>query len=191
MADVHEAWLPIDGGGGNYEVSDLGRVRSLRREVIDKNGETRVVPGKILECMTEPSGRKTVHMWDGSKYKRKRVHRAVLESFVGPAPEGYICRHLNDNPSDNRLSNLAWGTLSENMDDRTRNGIHHYSKRDRCGRGHIYRPETTYKQTGGVKSRSCIACCRSNATANKKGLSFDDRIALGNKIYEELISDNA
>lgn len=182
-----EEWRPIGEGSGNYEVSNLGRVRSLRREVIDRNGEIRVIPGKILDCMTEPSGRKTFHMWEGSKYIRKRVHHAVLEAFTGPRPPGLVCRHLNDNPSDNRLENLMWGTASENMADRIRNGIHHYSKRDRCGRGHIYREETVYKNKYGRNGRACIACCRANARANKQGLSYEDRLTLGDRIYEELI----
>lgn len=51
-----------------------------------------------------------------------RVHRLVLEAFVGPAPEGHVARHLNGNPADNRLVNLAWGTLDENALDRDVHG---------------------------------------------------------------------
>ncbi len=51
-----------------------------------------------------------------------RVHRLVLLVFVGPCPPGMGCRHLNGNPADNRLENLAWGTHTENMADRNRHG---------------------------------------------------------------------
>lgn len=48
------------------------------------------------------------------------VHRLVLRAFVGACPPGQVCRHLNGDKKDNRLSNLAWGTLLENRQDRTR-----------------------------------------------------------------------
>jgi hypothetical protein len=50
------------------------------------------------------------------------IHRCVLLAFVGPAPEGTECRHLNGNAADNRLENLCWGTHTENMQDRIRHG---------------------------------------------------------------------
>lgn len=50
------------------------------------------------------------------------VHRLVYETFVGEIPEGMVIRHLNDEPGDNRLSNLAIGTQKENVQDAIRNG---------------------------------------------------------------------
>lgn len=54
--------------------------------------------------------------------RKVRVHCLILEAFVGPRPKGYECRHLNGNPGDNRLENLAWGTRSENQRDRREHG---------------------------------------------------------------------
>jgi len=50
------------------------------------------------------------------------IHRAVLETFVGPCPEGMECRHLDGNPKNNRLENLCWGTRSEIQKDSVRLG---------------------------------------------------------------------
>lgn len=50
------------------------------------------------------------------------VHRLVLEAFVGPCPEGMECRHLDGNPGNNRLDNLAWGTRKENYEDSVEHG---------------------------------------------------------------------
>lgn len=50
------------------------------------------------------------------------IHRAVLLAFVGPCPEGMECRHLDGDPSNNVVDNLAWGTQLENAADRVRHG---------------------------------------------------------------------
>lgn len=51
-----------------------------------------------------------------------RVHVLVLEAFDRPRPKGAVCRHLDGNPINNHLSNLAWGTHKENTEDRKRHG---------------------------------------------------------------------
>jgi len=45
-----------------------------------------------------------------------------LETSVGPCPEGHVTRHLNGDPTDNRLENLRWGTRSENQRDSVKHG---------------------------------------------------------------------
>jgi hypothetical protein len=60
----------------------------------------------------------------------RKVHRLVLEAFVGPCPEGMCCRHLDGNPLNNRLGNLRWGTGRENWEDKIRHG------RDKVGHNH-------------------------------------------------------
>lgn len=60
------------------------------------------------------------------------VHSLVLIAFKGPRPEGMECRHLNGNPGDNRLENLAWGTHVENMADREKHG----RTAHQCGESH-------------------------------------------------------
>jgi predicted transcriptional regulator len=62
-----------------------------------------------------------LHLGSG-QYKRRQVGQLVLTAFVGPCPDGQECRHLNGNPGDNRLNNLAWGTRRENAQDRIRHG---------------------------------------------------------------------
>lgn len=57
-----------------------------------------------------------------------KVHRLVLESFVCPRPEGAECRHLNGDPSDNRLANLRWGTSADNKADQRAHGTMSWAK---------------------------------------------------------------
>ncbi len=59
------------------------------------------------------------------------VHRLILETFVGPCPEGCEARHLDGTRTNNRIENLAWGTRVENMADRKRHG------RDAAGERHF------------------------------------------------------
>ncbi len=60
---------------------------------------------------------------NNKSYTRK-IHRLVLETYIGPCPENMQCRHLNGNRLDNRLENLCWGTSSENHQDAIRHGTH-------------------------------------------------------------------
>lgn len=124
-----ERWLPVLGYEGFYEVSDRGRVRSLPRvtERIGRRGKSSLLrfPGKLLK--TPPFGKAGhvgVNLYENGKGSTFQVHRLVLDAFVGPRPDGMECRHLDGNPANNRLENLAWGTRAENMADRTRLGEH-------------------------------------------------------------------
>lgn len=119
--DCNVRHAPIPGQPGYFAVED-GRIWS------DKSS-TYLKPNSS-------GGRKyqSVIFGRDSSGKRKRlyIHRLVLISFVGPCPDGMECRHLDGNPSNNRLDNLQWGTKIENMVDRKRHGRE--AKRQRSGR---------------------------------------------------------
>lgn len=71
--------------------------------------------GKWMKsCNRDKLGHQFVVLCKNSKCFNKAIHRLVLETFVGPCPEGMECRHLNGNPKDNRLKNLRWGTGKDN-----------------------------------------------------------------------------
>ena len=116
-----EQWKPVLGYEGRYEVSDLGRVRSL------PNARRKTVMIMRPTITGERGGYFSVRLTtsvDGS-YKQRllRVHRLVLEAFVGPPPEGKPWGlHRDGNPHNNALKNLYWGTPLENMEDRRKHG---------------------------------------------------------------------
>jgi hypothetical protein len=64
----------------------------------------------------------TVNLSDGVKKRRRYIHRLVLETFVGPCPEGMICCHNDGNPENNCLANLRWDTYLANEHDKHRHG---------------------------------------------------------------------
>jgi hypothetical protein len=116
-----ENWLPVPDFDG-YEVSDLGRIRSVDRWITHSDGRHRFYPGQILRAPPANTGYPRVQV------KRLGrgflVHQAVLWAFKGPCPEGQEACHDDDDPGNPALSNLSWGTRSKNQLDRVRNGPH-------------------------------------------------------------------
>ena len=114
-----ENWRDIPGYEGRYQVSDLGRVRSLPR-IVERTYVRGCPPtptkrtGKILSSGVKGCGHMNVSLGANNTYL---VHRLVLLAFVGPAPKGCEARHLNGKPYDNKLSNLQWGTRLQNRAD--------------------------------------------------------------------------
>lgn len=118
---------------GRYEVSSLGRVRSVAR-VVSREWARRGRPHKMRvggnlmrgHVRVGRSGRPVAVMVTlrdcFGKPHCVRLHRMVLEAFVGPCPEGMECCHNNGNPVDNRLSNLRWDTHAANHEDMREHG---------------------------------------------------------------------
>lgn len=121
-----EIWKPIAQWEGCYEISNKGRVKSLRY-----NGAARTKP-KILKPFFESKRQKyeIVTFRDKSNDKSrqdKRVHLLVITTFKGKKPKGFECRHLNGNSRDNRPKNLAWGTRLQNKHDSMRHGTYRHT----------------------------------------------------------------
>jgi hypothetical protein len=112
-------WMPVRSFQG-YEVSECGQVRSWRTHSGSKHPRKEPL---VLRHWQSKTGYHSVSLCDG---KGKRcsgyVHRMVLEAFVGTCPDGMEARHLNGDPSDNRVENLCWGTKQEQTDDKRRHG---------------------------------------------------------------------
>lgn len=149
-----EAWRAVPGYEGTYEVSDLGRVRSLDR--IKRDG--RRWHGRMMRLIPHERGYLTVKLCRDNTCRMWFVHRLVLMAFVGEAPAGSEARHLDGDSSNAALANLAWGTHSENMLDQVRHGRHGNSSKTRCPYGHSYDDANTYTTPG--RQRVCLACRR-------------------------------
>lgn len=172
----HERWLPVPGYGGHYSVSNLGRVRSESRTIMDKNGNHRRVAETILKPIKIWCGHLYVNLYENRKPKKHYVHRLVLEAFVGDAPPGMHACHWNDDPEDNRLENLRWGTPTENRLDSVRNGGHYSARKTHCKRGHEFTPENT-RLKAGTKARICRTCESSRYMAKTRGMTLDEYLA--------------
>lgn len=118
---MDEVWKDIEGYEGYYQVSSLGRVRSLDRVVATSNGRTRISHGRILV----PCGRPYRHVClsRGNVQEQRRVHRLVAEAFI-PNPENLRdVDHIDCDKTNNRVDNLRWCTPSQNARYALENGI--------------------------------------------------------------------
>ena len=101
---MKEIWKNIKGYEGLYQVSNLGRVKSLER----KDNLGRKVNEKILKNRNATHGYIAVILSKDSNKKTYRVHRLVAEAFI-PNPNKYLeVNHKDENKSNNRIDNLEW-----------------------------------------------------------------------------------
>jgi len=151
-----EQWRDVPGWEGLYQVSDLGRVRSLQRTIVYSNGDTHTVLGRVRKPNGNGHGYLTVSLYRRNSEVRRYIHRLVLEAFVGPCPPGQEACHGNGNPADNRLSNLRWDTRMENVRDTARHGNNFQANKTHCKRGHPLTGNNLILQNGG--KRACREC---------------------------------
>jgi len=165
---VTEEWRPVVGYEGLYEVSDAGRVRSVDRYV-ERTGRPVRLRGVLMKLQrAQAGGYWTVAMCQGGLQRTHTVHSLVMQAFVGPRPDGMEVRHLDGDPTNSRLSNLAYGVPSENALDRVRHGTHNMTRKTHCKHGHEFTEANTYLMRSG--GRDCRTCHNSRARAKRREL---------------------
>jgi DNA-binding XRE family transcriptional regulator len=121
-ADEPEHWLPVVGYEDLYAVSDLGRVRSFHA------GRGKGKRGGLLKQVIQ-ADYLTVALCRNGTQRNGKVHRLVMEAFIGPCPEGKQVRHGAGGRLDNRLVNLCYGTPGEDSDDKIRDGTMNFGEK--------------------------------------------------------------
>ena len=107
---MKEIWKDVIGYEGLYQVSNLGRVKSLDRFCID--GRKRY--GQIMKQVITNGGYFAVGLRKGKGQKRYLVHRLVAEAFIPNTDNKPCVDHINTIRTDNRVCNLRWCTYKEN-----------------------------------------------------------------------------
>lgn len=128
---TEEVWRDIPGYEGAYQVSNMGRVKSLPRTTQHpgKSGSIVVQPIKerVLRFGVNTHGYYSVGLRRNGRTDTREVHTLVAAAFLGPRAESdEQIRHLNGDQTDNRAANLAYGTRSQNqLDLYNYRGFHH------------------------------------------------------------------
>lgn len=154
--EPEEEWRPVVGWEDCYEVSDLGRVRSLDR--VDRRGQLHLGRIRRLNLAGPPPGRLHLSLKRDGTEVGAYPHQLVMRAFVGPPPEGQEVLHGPGGPHDNRLVNLSYGTHVQNMADKHRDGT------ARAGESH-YKTKLSADDVAAIRSRrargeTCAALAR-------------------------------
>jgi hypothetical protein len=155
----HEIDLSPDGWRAiydfpDYEITEFGRVRNSR--------------GWILTPSPNSSGYLRVALRRAGKSVQPSIHQLVLQTYVGPRPEGKDhCCHRDGDKLNNHVSNLYWGTAAENSADAIRHGSMRKNRPTACGRGHEYVDGSYWVRNNGT--RTCKECQRIRYAENRRG----------------------
>lgn len=139
-----EEWRRVV-GFPDYQVSSHGSVVSR------KDGGVRE-----LSATPNKAGYRQVKLSRDRTQVSRYVHGLVAETFHGARPVGTEVCHLDGDRSNNRVTNLAYGTTAENAQDRLRHGTDQNARKTHCKRGHEFTPANTKVEKSG--SRRCRAC---------------------------------
>ncbi len=116
---MDEVWKPVVAYEGLYEVSNLGRVRSLYREGWHDGRWGRLLmrfPARVMRASASPSGYRYVKLKQpGQKARHCLIHRLVMAAHVGPPGDGLQVNHKDGDKDNNTLSNLEYCTSLENL----------------------------------------------------------------------------
>lgn len=106
-----EIWKDIEGYEGRYQVSTLGKVRSLDFSIVRSNGTLLPITGKLLVPNADAKGYLSVHLPN----KTKKIHRLVANAFLKNPDNKPQVNHIDGDVSNNRIENLEWATNTENI----------------------------------------------------------------------------
>lgn len=112
---MNEKWLDVKGYEANYQVSNLGRVRSKdRKEWMPINNGYRVRKGQIIKGEIDKQGYHKIGLWKNSKCRKWFVHRLVAVAFIKNPSNLPIINHKDEDPLNNFVENLEWCDYSYN-----------------------------------------------------------------------------
>lgn len=110
-----EKFKPVQGYAGIYEISNLGRVKSLSRVIERNDGNTRVTEDRIiLPFLTKCGYHQIVLCKDGVR-KKHLIHRLVANAFIENPDKLPIINHKDENKLNNRVDNLEWCSAYYNL----------------------------------------------------------------------------
>lgn len=117
-----EVWKDVVGYEGLYQVSNLGRVKSVERYK-DNNGTKQLVKEKIKATRKDKQGYLLLDLYKNNKSKTVRVHRLVAQAFIPNPQNKETVNHIDGNKENNTVENLEWATQKEQNEHIYRTGL--------------------------------------------------------------------
>lgn len=127
-----EVWRPSPVFPDCYEVSSFGRVKSLARVVVGKDGHPQTLPGRILKGNGKAYD--VIYLCKDGVRKGVAVHRLVAEMFVSGHADGLEVNHKDGDKRNNRADNLEWVTRGRNMSHAWETGLMVFTEGHRAAR---------------------------------------------------------
>lgn len=113
LALPYEVWRDVKDYKGLYQVSNLGRVKSVKRYVKHYKGGVKSISERILKLTNDSYGYLVIHLSKNGVGKMYKVHRLVAEAFIPNQDNKPTVDHINTIKTDNRIENLRWATDTE------------------------------------------------------------------------------
>jgi len=156
-----EIWKDVIDYEGIYQVSNMGRVKSLsRKRLINKKMNSyHILPEKIMVIKSDKNGYCHLTLCKNNKRKTYWLHRIVLKNFVNNLNNLPQINHINGNKSDNRVENLEWCTSKHNYHESVRIGIRNVKPR---------KPYKNSKKLAQIKDNQIVKIFDSRAIAIKE-----------------------
>lgn len=169
-----EIWKDIEGYEGLYQVSNLGRVKSLERYRKNHN-KLQKIEEKIKKTRQDKQGYLLVDLYKNNKIKTVRVHRLVAKAFIENIDNKETVNHIDGNKHNNRIDNLEWCTFKEqnkhlylnelkpkeSIDKAIKAMNKVNSKKVMClNTGEIYISASEAGRVKNIHGSSIMACCR-------------------------------
>jgi len=192
MSIVNEIWKDVVGFEGYYQVSNLGRVRSLDRLIVHRDGHRRFYDGQLLVLVVGNCGYYRARLNKNSAKAMPLVHKLVALAFIGDRPKGCQINHIDGRKSNNCVENLEYCSGLDNIRHAYASGLFnnaigensHHAKlkdsdipviRDRILQGHTHKAiSKDYGVSTTTISRAASGYCWSRNQANPvpKGFYF-------------------
>lgn len=119
---MKEIWKDIPNYEGLYQASNLGRIKSLEKQVWN-NHQMVVRPEKILKPFSDKKGYFRVKLYKNQKCKTQKLHRVIAQTFIPNIFNKPEVNHEDGNKANNMVENLSWATSKENVNHAFRTGL--------------------------------------------------------------------
>ena len=167
----------------HIEVSDLGQVRTVDHVgngIVGRLGWH--YKGHLLKQSPDTSGYPMACI----SPNMVGVHKLVTETFIGPCPDGMEVLHLDTDRSNPSLTNLRYGTRSENQLQRVMDGNHYLRNRTECPRGHKLQSPNLVPYGIREGKRQCLSCAKARGWCYLHPEDRADFNAIADRRYSHL-----